>query len=231
MPISGLDIGFEGLINSRPLGLFYNPHLSAYVVAIYFIFKSIEKKNKLFDMIGGVVIFMFGSKFTLFAFMASFLSKFKILFNIFIILCGFFVLIMIVMISDEYLYLFPISARFILQQMIDLSSYKALLNFYPIDYTSYLNSQMVTVDNVFIKAIGNQIGNEIQLFTLYIEGGFILATLYLYNLYNALPHFKIFLFVSLIHYGFATTPFILFMMINYENIISKTKQDEVRNIS
>ena len=231
IPVNGLGIGFQELLDSRPLGLFLNPHLSAYVAGIYFIFKSFERKNIIYDVIGGVLIFLFGSKFTLFAYIGSFISRSKFIFKILLIIASLFFIGLIFILSTDYIYLFPTSGRFIFQQMLDLSSYKALTNFYPHDYSRYLGTQIVEMDDVYGKANGNEIGNEIQLFTLYIEGGYILATLYLYNLYKILNIFRIFLFLSLIHYGFVTTPFILFLMINYENILSKKFNNEIRGIS
>lgn len=231
IPVAGLNIGFQDLLDSRPLGLFLNPHLSAYVIGIYFIFKSIQKKNILYDLIGGVLILLIGSKFTLFAFVSNFLSKFKFLFKFLLLGILVFFMLLVFILSTDYIYLFPVSGRFIFQQMLDPSSYQALINWYPVDYNRYLSTQIQDIDDIYGKANGNEIGNEIQLFTLYIEGGFILASYYLINLYRALNFFRIFLFFSLIHYGFVTTPFILFLIINFENILLKNYSYEIRSLS
>ena len=111
----------------------------------------------------------------------------------------------------------PVSGRFILQQLLDFSSYKAIMNPLPIDYNHYLELQKVEVKDVFKNAVGNEIGNEVQFFTLYIEGGFVLATAYLYYFVKSIKAFQIFIIFSLIHYGFVTTPFIIFLLLNLQN--------------
>ncbi len=231
LPTKNLGLKFEGLIDSRPLGLFFNTHMSAFVIACYFIYRSNKSKFYLHNFIGSILIFLFSSKFVLFAFIGNFISRFKLLFNSLIIFTVIIFFAIIFLISNDYLYLFPISGRFILQQLFDISSYKALINPFPQDYNNYLELQKISYKSDNIGDLsGNEIGNEIQLFTLYIEGGFLLASMYLYYFLKSIKSFRIFLFLSLIHYGFVTTPFIIFLIINFQNQIDLDSNETNRNL-
>ena len=221
LPTNGFSIKFQELLDSRPLGLFYNTHISAFVIAIYFIYKANKSHFIQNTVIGVGLIFLFSSKFILFAYIGNFISKFKVLFRIFIISAIFLFIALIFFITSDYVYMLPVSGRFILQQLLDFSSYKALINPLPKDYNYYLELQKVEVENVFKNAVGNEIGNEVQLFTLYIEGGFVLATTYLYYFLKSIKLFQIFLIFSLIHYGFVTTPFIIFLLLHFQNKAEK----------
>lgn len=222
LPTNGLSLKFQDLLDSRPLGLFYNTHLSAFVIAIYFIYKANKSHFIQNTVIGAVLIFLFSSKFTLFAYIGNFISKFKVFFRILIISGIFLFIALIFFMTTDYVYMLPVSGRFILQQLLDFSSYKAIMNPLPIDYNHYLELQKVEVTDVFNNAVGNEIGNEVQFFTLYIEGGFVLATAYLYYFVKSIKAFQIFIIFSLIHYGFVTTPFIIFLLLNLQNKIEKT---------
>ncbi len=222
LPTNGLSLKFQDLLDSRPLGLFYNTHLSAFVIAIYFIYKANKSHFIQNTVIGAGLIYLFSSKFTLFAFIGNFISKFKVLFRILIISAIFLFIALIFFMTTDYVYMLPVSGRFILQQLLDFSSYKAIMNPLPMDYNHYLELQKVEVKDVFNNAVGNEIGNEVQFFTMYIEGGFVLATAYLSNLLKSIKAFQIFIIFSLIHYGFVTTPFIIFLLLNFQNKSEKT---------
>jgi len=215
LPTKGLDLKFQDLLDSRPLGLFYNTHMSAYVTGIYFIYKSNLSQFYLNSVKGAGFIYLFFSRFTLFAFIASFISKFRFLFFIFVGAIFTTFVGLIFFITTDYIFSISHSMRIILEQFLDLESYQVLFNITPKSYSNYLNSQ-INYDSLF-TATGNEVGNEIQLFTLYVEGGFILASSYLFFLIRRLKKFRVFLIFSLIHYGFATTPFVLFLFLNYEN--------------
>jgi hypothetical protein len=222
LPTDGLSFRFKGLLDSRPLGLFYNTHLSAFVIAIYFIYKANKSFFFRHTIIGYILVYFFHSKFTLFSYLGNFFSNFKFFFKTLIISMIFLFIGLFFFISTDYYFLLPVSGRFILQQLLDFSSYKAILNPLPTDYKYYLEMQKVDVKDVFNKAVGNEIGNEVQLFTLYIEGGFVLATAYLYYFLKSIKSFQIFIIISLIHYGFITTPFIIFLLLHFQNKLVKT---------
>jgi hypothetical protein len=227
LPIKNLNFKFSGLIGSRPLGLFLNTHLSAYVFAIYIIYKINSKKSFFYSIFLSYNLFSFGSKFTFLSFILQIIDR-KSKFIIYLLCLQFIFLVFIYFNVELKNYIFeqiPMSGRFIMEQILDPNTYLDSFSIFPTDYLGHLHSQIVTNSKDELFSIkGNEIGNEIQLITLIMEGGIILCFVYLFFLLRKLKYFRIFIIISLLHYASVTSPLIIFLMLNYQNILNKQKQ-------
>ena len=75
---------------------------------------------------------------------------------------------------------------------------------------------------------GRQIGNELAFYEIYIQGGFILATLYLAILLKYTRFYRVFILVSLLHYGYVMSPLIVYMLVTYSREIQLLRISDVR---
>jgi hypothetical protein len=212
-PIVG---AFGEYIDSRPLGLFLNTHFSAYLIAIFLIYYG--HKKKLFGSGIAILYFTF-SKFTIVSYVIHIITKSKIIFyfkryfrkiTLILIILSF---IIITKYSNEIMN-FNLGAAYtsfnsIAEQLLTIDSYTLSFSIFPDD------------TNKIMESFTNKVGNEVMYFTLIFQGGIILFLLYMIYFTSKLKHFKLFVLISMLHYGFSMSPLVIFLIITYNRKIDK----------
>jgi hypothetical protein len=204
---------------SRFGGLFLNAHFNAYFLAVAFIYYGYRVRLR---GIGTAAIFLTASKFVLVSYLASISARFKV----FQIISRFRLLLLALVVlagaaivrNQDAIKLFLNagvlnSAAVILEQALDERFHQMLLNPFPGDY-------LAIVSDVKLSYNALSISNEIALFAMCIQGGTALALLYLTVLMRRTKFFRVFIAVSLFHYGFVLSPLIVYMLVAYSHEIS-----------
>ena len=204
---------------SRFGGLFLNAHFNAYFLAVAFIYYGYRVRLR---GIGTAAIFLTASKFVLVAYLASVAARFKV-FQIIsryrLLLLALLVLAGALIIRNQdsikvFLNAGVLnSAAVILEQALDERFHQMLLNPFPGDY-------LAIVSDVKLSYNALSISNEIALFAMCIQGGTALALVYLTVLMRRTRYFRVFIAVSLFHYGFVLSPLIVYMLVAYSHEIS-----------
>jgi hypothetical protein len=203
-------------LNYRPVGILGNPHSSAQLTSLFF-FYYFHKKKYFTSIIAILAVILYSSTTALLAIsgqiiynLVFYILKIKIkpLFFILIVLFFFYLSINIVnYIQDNSAsdVLRISSATVILPMLFDVNYYNGIFNFYPISSDSFITEQEKTFANV---------GNEIGLIKIILEGGIFLAMFYLYNVFKKTQYFFIFLFLTMLHYTYIMIqPLFLFVCI------------------
>jgi hypothetical protein len=89
----------------------------------------------------------------------------------------------------------------ILEQVLSFDAYSWAFTLVPKDSTQLASN--------FI----NWAGNEVMYFTVIQQGGFILALYYFTVLIRRVRGLRVFVAVSMLHYGMATTPIVIFLLL------------------
>jgi hypothetical protein len=203
---------------SRFGGLFLNTHYNAYFLAVALIYYGY--RVRLFG-VGQVVIYLTGSKFVFVSYALNVAARYRllrvltrhprvVLFAILIIgaalwsrrleIVGLFQ-------TTEWM-----SAYVILSQAFDPHFYRLILNPFPADY-------LAIVSGLYGDYGVAQYTNEIALFAMCIQGGLFLTFAYLGVLLKHARAYRIFIVVSLLHYGFVLSPLIVYMIVTYSREI------------
>ena len=203
---------------SRFGGLFLNTHYNAYFLAVALIYYGY--RLRLFGT-GYVILFMTGSKFVFVSYLANVAMRYRL------------VRVLtrhprIVLIATALLGAAIWSRRFdiigkldtvewmsgyvILSQLFDPKFYHLVLNPFPADYLAIVNGLKGDFGLV-------QYTNEIALFAMCVQGGLILTVAYLAELLKYARHYRTFILVSLLHYGFVLSPLIVYMIVTYSREI------------
>lgn len=212
-PIVG---AFGEYTNSRPLGLFLNTHFSAYLIAIFLIY--IGYKKKLFGS-GIAFLYITFSKFTIVSYIIHIILKMKFIvylkryfkkISLVLIILSFTIIIKY---SNE-IWKFDLGAAYvsfntIAEQLLKIESYTSSFRIFPDD------------TNKIFESFTNEAGNEVMYFTLIFQGGIILFLLYMIYFTSKLKHFKLFVLISMLHYGFSMSPLVIFLIITYNRKIDK----------
>lgn len=205
---------FQHLTASRPLGIFLHTHVSAFFAAVYLLYLAHFRRFYLLDF---VYLYCIYSLFTLVSYFCQRVSAMAPIkyvlsrINVFALIA---VTLVIIYLSADLILSLATATGFrefsvviILNQLVDPFFYKPLLTPFPTDYAAYVTAQQEIVP----------IGNEIQYVTTYIQGGFILATVFLYHIFKHFKHFRIFIMISMLHYGLLINiPLMLYMLVTYE---------------
>ncbi len=229
---------YQGYTNDRPLGLFLTPHASSfflYIHLIYLVHISKKLSSKFFLFFSAIITQSYTSFvsfiFQLGDFLFSRSKLLKVLFPrnfvifliiIFIILLSFFVDDFINILEQNGGVTRYYSAKIILEQLFEPEYYEVLYtNFYPIRYSDYFEVSGVNIES---KA------SEIGLIKVVVEGGSVLGLLTLFLFLSKLKIFRIFILVSLMHYThIISTPFFLYLMLCYNNLIEFKKYNFFSN--
>jgi hypothetical protein len=219
--ISGvISLSFRDLIENRPLGLFLNFHFSSFFTAICLIYFFYY--NNTFSKIGSsIFLIISGSYFTFISFILSLINKYVLFFGLIL-----FILFYFLFSINDYLFFFPKAGSLIiiLFQIFDFERY-SVLSFFPQDYIS-INSNWHNVLNYNTYLSNNMIiENEIQYLTYFIQGGYFFALIFLIYFLKNVPSFSIFILFSMLHYGYALTPIIVFLTLVFQNKIFLKKDN------
>lgn len=203
-------------IYSRPVGILGNPHSSSQLTALFFFF-FYNKKKYLLSIIALFALFFYSSSTALLAIVGQIIYNFvfyviklkiKPVYFIVLTILVFYFSVNLVAIyqennNDDFLRLS--SASVILPMLFDLNYYKGIFNIYPISSEMFVMNQ----ENTFAD-----VGNEIGLIKIIIEGGVILSFAYLFNVFKKINYFFIFIFLTMFHYTYIMVqPLFLFSLI------------------
>lgn len=223
---------FSGSINSRPPGLFMSVHYSATLVALYFIFLS--RKSRVFFLFGGLLLAGHRSFFNLFSFVGQMVYEWLALLRLkrvlyllllvaaiaAIVLREEIITIDLTAYSDIFTRREQLGFEIIGEQIFNIDSYLQAFTFIPAD-------SKALAANVFA---GSDAGNELQYFTILQQGGLVLAVYYLWMLFLRVNGFQFFLVLSLFHYGAATVPIAIYLMLQFSmRMHKKLEKYEVVN--
>jgi hypothetical protein len=217
-PIIG---AFGEYTNSRPLGLFLNTHFSAYLIAIFLIY--IGYKKNIYGMGIPVLYFTF-SKFTIVSYIIHIISKSKIIISIkrnlrkISLITVLTIIAFLIKYSEEIIKLDigPAYSSFntISEQLLKIDSYTSSFSIFPDD------------TNKIFESFTNEAGNEVMYFTLIFQGGIILFIFYMIYFISKLKYFKLFVLISMLHYGFSMSPLVIYLITMYNGKIDKLTLNE-----
>ena len=92
--------------------------------------------------------------------------------------------------------------------MLSIDFYLSFLSFIPFDPSAYVVTK--SYDSIFNSAWHT--GEiEIQYLSLVLQGGILVAGLFLYRLLVTFPRYRVFLLFSLLHYSFVLSPLMIFI--------------------
>lgn len=229
---------YKTYANDRPVGIFLTPHSSSFFIAIYIIYLLKAYRQYLKSIFFFAITLMTGS-FTstvsllaqlvqfFFSYMGGKLKATKL--NLGapakIAIIGIPILLLSVYAESfiEWLkfssYTRYYSLEITLGQLFDSRFFADIYKIYFRDYQEYIYGQERTFADV---------GNEIGLIKVFVEGGIILGPALLIMLLRHLKYYSIFLFVSLLHYSFMINmPVMLFLMLHYNAEITRKQKEQV----
>ena len=198
---------FDYFLNGRPWGLFFSFHMSGFFTGTCLIL-FLSKSKRLPQIISTSLVMVSLSYFSIVSYIFQILKRHELLIVLSVVFLGatwFHV-------NDLYNSLIFIKSRSfgtIYYQLADFSRLKLILNFFPRDYDA-VNAQFAGLENYaeYLNR-GLLVENEIQYFTILIQFGAPLAGIMLIKLFKSIGFFKIFIIVSLLHYGYIFSPLIL----------------------
>jgi hypothetical protein len=203
---------------SRFGGLFLNAHYNAYFLAVALIYYGY--RVRMFGL-GQVLIFLTGSKFVFVSYATNVAARYPIVrfFSRHRRIVLLFLLAVVAVLWNRRFEMVAwfdttawMSAYVILSQLFDPQFYSLVLNPLPGDYLAIVNGLKGTYGAV-------QYTNEIGLFAMCIQGGLFLTVAYLAALLKHARPYRIFILVSLLHYGFVLSPLIVYMIVTYSREI------------
>lgn len=203
---------------SRFGGLFLNTHYNAYFLAVALVYYGY--RVRLFGL-GQVIVFLTGSKFVFVSYATNVAARYRIV-RVFtrhpriVLLLALVVAAVLWSRRLDMVAWFNttawMSAYVILSQLFDPQFYRLVLNPLPGDYLAIVNGLKGTYGAV-------QYTNEIGFFAMCIQGGLFLTVAYLALLLKHARAYRIFILVSLLHYGFVLSPLIVYMIVTYSREI------------
>jgi hypothetical protein len=223
---------------NRPIGIFLDFHDSAFFAAIFFLGLSISRKLLLLDII---VLWMVGVKTVLLSYIGQIgMNVLKSIFSLFRIYW--------IQTFSTLLFLFSVLflAHSIFAQFVDSVSelkgdslsvmvglitnpevYLSATDMFPRDVDVYRKSvswDVYRINGEFIRSSGN----ELKLINIFVQGGLFFGIVLLFLLTRSIPHFRVFIILSLFHYSNALSPIIIFTMFFFENkYISSVKGKQI----
>lgn len=210
-PIVG---AFGQYTDSRPLGFFLNTHYSAFFLATILIYWSKKYKFYIFDFL---LIYFTMSKFTFVSYLSHKIGRNNLLVNFFknkiLVFISLFCFLGLAFYFSDFLIILDLgsglsSYNTIIEQLLTVDSYKYSFSFFPNDSVK------------IIEEFTNDAGNEIMYFTLLFQGGVLLFLVFLFYINSLLKIYKIFIYISLLHYGFIMSPLIIFLICHFNEKLS-----------
>ena len=208
---------WAGITKGRPMGLFLNTHLTGGFVAVYLIYISNMRRLYFLDF---VLLFYIHSLFNLVAYGCQTIANIKGVRYVLNKINPVFILSLIflaVFLFDDHIadfatrwHLRDDAVKVLIAQITDLQFYEGIWTLYPINYADFCSAQT------------NRLGmhNEMEFVAIFVKSGIVLASVVLFVFIKHLKHYRIFIMVTLFHYGFLiTSPLILYMMMTYNHDI------------
>ena len=219
-------------VNERPVGLFLTPHASSFFIAVNIIY-LLKAKEQYLKSFGFFILTLMTSSFTstvallaqvsqqFISYITSKIPLFRVKLGwpgkLAIVIVPIFLLSIYTSQFVEFLkfssYTRYYSLEITLGQIFDSRYFSDIFKLYFRNYQEYIFGQERTFADV---------GNEIGLIKIVVEGGIVLGLFLLITLIRRLKYYSIFIFVSLLHYSFIINmPFMLFIMLYYNNQMTR----------
>jgi len=206
---------YQSQLELRPVGIFLVPHPSSFFLGIYaiYLFQKSGPRIKYFILV---------TCFATMSFTAALACLFQIVMNHFDRkLNVYFYLSILVFVGSYYFLKEEIMAIFmvssytryysiglILDQMVDTYYWDFLFNVIP----KNLDSVMVHTESMY-----GLLGTEVDFIRHAIQIGIVFLAASYFKVVRLLPHFSIFIFISMLHYSYLyTMPFMLILMFYFE---------------
>jgi len=228
LPISQFMTTLAGELSGRPLGLFLNYHYTTFFSATYFLGYTLKRKVFPFDYI---IIASTGVMTSLVSYIGqkSFnlikpgLKLHSLKSQLLVFIGGVFLITLLFQFSIFILEKFNIqsaSGLVVLYQIIDFDTYTRMLTVFPVDIYGFYQNNLYDYSDLNIEGFGEH-GNEMFLVTLFVQAGALLAIAFLLFLLWSVPNSRIFILLSLLHYSYLLSPFIIYVICMFENMNKK----------
>lgn len=208
---------------SRPIGIFLDFHDSAFFAAIFLLGLSISRKLLLFDII---VLWMVGVRTVILSYIGQIgMNILKSIFPLFRIywIQTFSTLLFLFLALSIFIQFIGLiielkgDSIIVMVKLISNSEvYLSALDMFPRDIDVYRKSvswDVYRINGEFVKSSAN----ELKLITIFVQSGFFFGVVLLFLLTRSIPHFRVFIILSLFHYSGALSPIIIFTMFFFEN--------------
>lgn len=210
----------EGFNQVRFGGLFLNTHFNAYFMAAVLIAWIHERRlvAALAIYLGGLyIVYISDSKIVMLSYLTNLASRLPLvsyvaknrLVTAAVAVAG---VVLVVNNGTWFIQYFNTdklrSASVVIAQVVDPAYYGLLLNPLP-------RGPFDVADQAMIRWRGHEGDVEVGYFVLAVQCGIILAVPYLLLLLKHAPNHRIFILVSLLHYGFITSPLITYLLVSY----------------
>jgi hypothetical protein len=209
---------------SRPLGLFMNAHGSASVTAVFFLSLG---RRKLVSGLGFVLLLFSRSTYTLASYSFQLLQRLLAWLKIDAVVVPFVIVVaLLVFLNAETVLNFELASLGVFSgreqgsfatiagQLLSPDAYSKAFTLLPGD-PSHLSD--------FV----NSWANEVAYFTVLQQGGFVLGAFFLAMLLYRIKGFRVFMAVSMLHYGMALTPLMLFLLVHWSREIRERESPDV----
>lgn len=223
LPVNQFMTTLKDEMEGRPLGLFLNYHFSAFFVAVYLLGFTFKKTFYLIDYL---IIFLYGVMTSLFSYLGQKLYSFyfgnrnkqnlrKQLILFLLSLTSFLFLLRFLLDSLDI----PegaISGLVIFYQLTDVQTYIRVLNLLPRDIYEFYKHSLYDYSGTRVDGFSAS-GNEISFIQILVQGGLILGLTFLNFILKNITFYRVFIFLSLIHYSYLFSPLIIYTMCYFEN--------------
>jgi len=203
---------------SRFGGLFLNTHYNAYFLAVALIYYGYRVR---LSGAGTVIIFLTASKFVFVSYVLNVAARYRVV-RIFTRYPRVTLFVTLLVVATLWARRFELigmldttewmSGYVILSQAFDPQFYKLVLNPLPGDYLAIVNGLQGSYGIAHYT-------NEIGFFALCVQGGLFLTVAYLALFLKYARPYRIFILVSLLHYGYVLSPLIVYMIVTYSREI------------
>ena len=95
-------------------------------------------------------------------------------------------------------------------QIADFNTYIRMITIFPSDITPFVQGGIYDYTGMGLEGFAEH-GNELFIVTLFVQGGFFLALLYLMFLLKSLPSYQFFILLSIFHYSYLFSPLIIYV--------------------
>jgi hypothetical protein len=233
-PIESSSFFFKqsAFLYSRPVAFLSSPHVLSTFLAIYFLYLAFTKQSRILQVLILISLFIISSYTAVIALIFSLIyhmipkiigkSLNPILF-FGLILCFSYISIetLLYFLGDQDKFSRAYSIQIILPMIFDTSYFNGI-SLFPLNHDYFVLQQ----ESYFFD-----VGNEIGLIKVLVEGGVILGIYILYFIIKKVKFYAVFLLFTLLHYSFfINVPIVLFLAIILNNeVLKKTNKIQTKS--
>lgn len=221
----------------RPLGLFLNYHFTTFFMSVYLLGYTLRKRMYLLDYVivsstnvmTSLVSYTGQKIFNLIQAIFNFKSlKAQLLFVLLIIVC--FLSALALIINKIEFSGNTTSGLVIFYQLTNPETYMRLLNLLPSDIKLFYKKEIYDYSGTVVEGYVGK-GNELFFVTLFLQGGAVLAIVYLRYLLKYLPMYRIFILLSILHYSYLFSPLIIYVACLFEKQYALASNKDTHKIT